>query len=152
MMGRTMAALALAALVAVASGVAVPVVAQTGPPARLTEADQTAIRAVIKEQIAAFQRDDGSAAFALASPGIQRQFGTPANFMAMVRSGYQPVYRPRRVEFREVVELFSSPTQKVLVIGPDGLPVLALYPMAKQPDGSWRTDGCYLVRMTDLAA
>src|ERR1700756_3001229 len=66
---------------------------------RLSTADRGAIRAVVEDQLAAFQRDDGAAAFAFASPGIQAEFGTVENFMAMVRSGYQPVYRPREVAF-----------------------------------------------------
>jgi len=30
------------------------------------------------------------------------------------------------------------------VIGPDGRPVTAFYPMTQLPDGSWRINGCYL--------
>ena len=64
--------------------------------AQVSDSDRNAIRQVIENQLAAFQRDDGSEAFSYASPGIQRRFGTPDNFMAMVRSGYAAVYRPRR--------------------------------------------------------
>src|SRR6185369_2536882 len=67
-----------------------------------TGADRGAIRAVIEQQLAAFQRDDGEAAFAFASPGIRAQFQTAETFMSMVRSGYPPVYRPREVQFGEL--------------------------------------------------
>ena len=37
-----------------------------------------------------------------------------------------------------------KPTQRVRVVGPDGRPVIAYYPMRRLPDGTWRIDGCYL--------
>lgn len=107
--------------------------------------DRSAIREVIMSQIDAFKRDDGAAAFALASPGIRGRFGTPDNFMEMVRAGYQAVYRPRSTTFLEIVALGDRQVQKVLVVGPDGKAVIAMYPMQRQRDGSWRTDGCMLV-------
>ena len=60
------------------------------------------------------------------------------------RHAYQPVYRPKDFEFREILELDGQPTQKVHVVGPDGRPVTAFYPMTQLPDGSWRINGCYL--------
>jgi hypothetical protein len=102
-----------------------PVRADEG--ATLGAADRAAIRAVVEEQLAAFQRDDERAAFRLASPTIQQQFQSSGNFMRMVRSGYKAVYRPRDV-----------------LIGPDGAPALAHYVMQRQPDGSWRINGCFL--------
>src|SRR6185436_10891700 len=112
--------------------------------AALSEADRAAIRDVIGRQVEAFRRDDGDAAFGFASPHIQHLFGSSDIFMDMVRQGYQPVYRPRVFDFREIVDLHGQPAQKVHVIGPDGRPVTAVYPMARQPDGSWRIDGCFL--------
>ena len=70
----------------------------------ISPADQAAIRSVIAAQIEAFRRDDSAAAFSFASPTIQRIFGTPDQFMAMVRSGYQPVYRPREVVTRRHID------------------------------------------------
>lgn len=121
---------------------ALPAQAQTQAP--VSEPDRSAIRDVIERQIEAFRRDDGPAAFGYASPSIQGMFGSPDTFMDMVRQGYRPVYRPRAVEFREIVTLQGLPTQKVHVIGPDGRPVTAFYPMSRQADGSWRIEGCYL--------
>ena len=110
----------------------------------ISSADSAAIRGVIQSQIEAFRRDDGDAAFGFASPTIRGMFGTPDVFMDMVRQGYQPVYRPRVFDFREIVTLHGQITQKVHVIGPDGRPVTAFYPMVKLPDGTWRIEGCYL--------
>lgn len=120
--------------------------------AQLSAADRTAIRDVIEGQVEAFRRDDGAAAFGYASPNIQGLFGTAETFMEMVRQGYRPVYRPQVFEFREIVTLNGMVTQKVHVIGPDGRPVTAFYPMTQQPDGSWRIEGCYLQAPEDHQA
>lgn len=110
-----------------------------------------AIRLVIEQQLAAFQRDDGAEAFSYAAPGIQRRFQTPEIFMQMVRSGYAPVYRPREVEFRELRVNGQTIQQEVLFVGPDGKPVLALYTMQQQPDGSWRIAGVILLKAPDAS-
>lgn len=112
--------------------------------AQVSSSDQDAIRDVIQRQVDAFRRDDGETAFGFASPAIRGMFGSSDVFMDMVRQGYLPVYRPRVFEFREIVTLHGMVTQKVHVVGPDGRPVTAFYPMAQQPDGSWRIEGCYL--------
>ncbi len=57
--------------------------------------------------------------------------------------------RPRQVEFRDIIDIDGTPTQKVFIIGPDGAPVMALYPMEQQADGTWKISGCYLVPAGD---
>jgi hypothetical protein len=128
-----------------------PLPALAGDPP-LAPADATAIREVIQNQIEAFRRDDGATAFGYASPMIQEKFGDPGNFMNMVRSGYPQVYRPKTVEFEELSVEEVGPVQNVLVVGPDGIPVLAIYLMQRQPDGSWRINGVYLTRISDQSA
>ncbi len=118
----------------------------------LDSASAAAIRSVIENQMAAFKVDDGPAAFSFASPGIQQQFQTPETFMAMVKTGYAPVYRPQSVEFRELMQAARGPVQVVHIVGPDGRAVLALYTMEQQPDGSWRIDGCTLTAAPDVGA
>ena len=110
----------------------------------VSDADRKAIRDIIQSQVDAFRHDDGDAAFALASPSIRGMFGSSDIFMDMVRQGYQPVYRPKEFDFAEIVTLDGQVTQKVHIVGPDGRPVTAFYPMTRQPDGSWRINGCYL--------
>ena len=128
---------------------AVSAAAQTAP---VSAADEARIRAVVAGQLAAFQRDDANAAFAVASLAIQQIFQTPDIFMQMVKTGYAPVYRPRKVEFRGLVDTGGIPVQRVYLVGPDGVPVIALYPMERQADGNWRIDGCTLVRADDEMA
>ncbi len=110
----------------------------------LSEEDGRAVRAAIAGQLAAFARDDAEAAFAFAAPGIQAKFGNPSTFIAMVRAAYRPVYRPREVSFRELRLSGALPVQEVLVVDADGVAFLALYPMQRQPDGTWRIAGCVL--------
>ena len=112
-------------------------------------AAQAAIRSVIESQLAAFQRDDGDEAFSYASPGIQRMFRTPENFMDMVRSGYAPVYRPQEFEFRTLHNRGGRLVQEILFVGPDGEPVTALYTMEQQEDGTWRISGVVFVTAND---
>jgi Domain of unknown function (DUF4864) len=129
--------------------VALPWLAATLHAEDLAASDRAAIRAVIEDQLAAFQRDDGTAAFALASPNIRAEFGSVENFMEMVRTGYPPVYRPREVAFGDVTIADGKIVQRVLLVGPDGVPATALYTMERQQDGSWRIAGCTLTRSTD---
>lgn len=117
----------------------------------LADRDQAAIRMTIERQLAAFQRDDGTTAFTYAAPSIREQFGTPDNFMNMVRTGYDPVYRPREVEFHDIVALDGAPTQEVLVVDRNGVAYLAYYLMQHQPDGRWLIKGCVLRRIADRA-
>jgi hypothetical protein len=146
-----MAILRIFALLGLLAGLAWPAVAQDRDAA-LSAGDRGAIRETIEAQIDAFRRDDGARAFALASPGIQGLFGSPAAFMEMVRRGYRPVYRPRAFTFGPLTMPNGVPTQAATVIGPDGRPVRALYPMTRLPDGGWRIDGCVLEAPDDHQA
>ncbi|MFN6461210.1 MAG: DUF4864 domain-containing protein [Nostoc sp. DedVER02] len=111
----------------------------------VTDNDAIAIRSLIENQLAAFQKDDAQGAFAFASPGIQAQFGTPENFIQMVKISYPAVYRPRSVFFEKITTIQGDITQPVLLLAPNGVPFRALYFMEKQPDNAWRINGCFLV-------
>jgi hypothetical protein len=110
----------------------------------LAAADREAIRQVIMQQLDAFQRDDEVEAFSYAAPSIQAQFKTPAEFMRMVRSAYQAVYRPRSKEFLEVLVTDGQVVQPLQVVAPDASVLVAYYLMERQPDGMWRISGCVL--------
>lgn len=112
----------------------------------LDDADREAIRRVISQQLDAFQRDDEIEAFSYASPSIQAQFKTPAEFMRMVRSGYEAVYRPRSTRFLEVFAMDGQVVQPLEVVAQDTSVVVAYYLMERQPDGTWRISGCVLGR------
>jgi hypothetical protein len=111
-----------------------------------TAADRTAIRAAIERQLEAFRRDDAAGAFAFASPEIQAAFSTPEDFLIAVKTFYEPVYRPRRTGgFTNLHVINGQLTQPVLLVGPNGDFVVALYTMQKQLDGAWKILGCSLI-------
>ena len=120
---------------------AVPAWGQSPAP---QAADGNAIVTVIRGQLDAFQADQATEAFSYASPGIQSMFQTADRFMQMVRAGYMPVYRPREVQFLDLVVDGGQLAQRVLIVGPDGVPVIAYYYMEKQDDGTWRISGVTL--------
>ena len=111
----------------------------------LSDADRETIKATIQAQLDAFGADDAEKAFSYATPGIQARFGTPSRFMTMVVSSYQPVYRPKAVFFKDIVQRDGITVQRVLLIDQNNQSVMALYPMQAQGDGVWRIDGCYLM-------
>jgi hypothetical protein len=114
----------------------------------VSDADARAVRQVIEAQLEAFRRDDAPRAFSYAAPGIRDSFGTPEKFMAMVREQYAVVYRPRSVSFEEPLIVGGEDlVQPVRMTDGYGHAWMAIYPMAKQPDGSWRINGCHLARL-----
>ena len=124
---------------------ALPRAARAEDPA-LSTSDTAAIRSVISHQLGAFLKDDQTAAFSDASPTIQAMFHDPDTFMRMVRTAYQPVYRASGVEFRGLTTVEGRLVQQVYMVGPDGVAVLADYEMQRQPDGSWRINGCSIAK------
>jgi ketosteroid isomerase-like protein len=110
----------------------------------LSDQDWQQIRSVIAQQLAAFQRDDAETAFSFASPNIRKLFQTPANFIAMVKSEYQAVYRPRSVTFMGPAVIAGQVQQPVQLLGPDNAAMVAIYSMEQQEDGTWKIDGCEL--------
>lgn len=117
--------------------------AQQGVPAK----DAEAIRSVIGRQLEAFKRDDGAGAFALATEGIRAQFGSAETFMAMVRSSYPAVYRPKTIRFEKPEVVDGITVQAVTLTDEEGRAWMALYPMQREKAG-WRINGCRLRRLS----
>ena len=113
----------------------------------LASSDAKAVREVIEAQLDAFRKDDAAKAFSLATPSIRETFGTAENFIAMVRGSYAVVYRPANVAFEAPVLLDGQVVQPVRLTDAQGRAWIALYPMQRQPDGSWKTNGCQLARV-----
>ncbi len=111
----------------------------------ISQADTQGARAAIQAQLKAFAADDAKRAFALASPQLRQMFGTPENFIAMVRRGYPVVYRPASVAFLKPERDGEALVQAVHMTDADGVLWLALYHLERQPDKSWRISGCQVV-------
>lgn len=132
-----------------------PLPAAAEAPAGVTEPSaevQSAIVAVIRAQLDAFQRDDGKTAFAHASPSIQGKFGTVERFMAMVQIAYPAVYRPSAVEILDARIIDPHTAQAVKIIDGAGQAQVAIYFMELQPDGSWRIDGVQVIPLQELSS
>lgn len=130
----------LAAALTIALGAPAQAQAQAGDQA----ADQAAIVAVIQSQLQAFQNDAAADAYQYAAPSVQAIFPSPDIFLNMVRTAYQPVYRPQLVSFLDLTTMQGRLTQRVGLVGPDGVPVMAHYYMRQMPDGTWRITGVTL--------
>ena len=129
---------------------ALPMAVAAEDPVPATQ--RAATVSVIRGQMDAFLGDDGARAFSYAAPSIREMFPTPDVFMAMVRGGYAPVYRPRDVEFLEPAMDGGDIVQPVRVTGPDGASVIALYRMQRQPDGSWKIAGVVLLSTGEVSS
>ncbi len=104
------------------------------------------LRRVIAAQLAAFQADDAERAFSHASPSIREMFVTADYFMAMVRGSYPVVYRHRSVAFFVPERMGSEMVQRARLTDQAGAPWLAVYSLQRQPDRSWRINGCVVTR------
>jgi hypothetical protein len=69
--------------------------------------------------------------------------------MDMVRSAYEPVYRPRSVVFEEVITINDIPTQQVLILTQNYKLVRAYYLMHRQADANWKINGCLLAEVAN---
>jgi hypothetical protein len=120
-----------------------------GPFAQTAETDAARdFQRIISDQIEAFKTDDGARAYGHAAPLIKQIFPTPDAFMAMVRQGYRPVYRPQSYRFgKATTDSAGRPAQRVILIGPDGLSYEATYTFEQQPDGTWLINGCYIAQV-----
>ncbi len=119
----------------------------------LSQADRTEFQRIITGQIEAFRADDSERAYGYAAPSIRRIFPNSSIFMQMVKQGYRPVYRPQSFSFEQTdTDPLGRPAQRVRIIGPDGKAYEALYSMERQPDGTWRIDGCSLLEVPGVDA
>jgi hypothetical protein len=122
-------------------------------PALGGDAEIRAAQSSIEAQIRAFLAGEDEAAYSYAAPNIKRIFPTLEQFMAMVKNGYQPVWKPRNFAFGDAMEM--SPTaimQKVLITGPDGKSYEAVYTLEMQDDGTFRITGVSLRGAQTLGA
>ncbi len=113
----------------------------------------TTLQTIIEQQLQAFARDDAASAYGYAAPIIQQYFPTTDDFMAMVKKGYQPVYRNTAHRYGDTfIDPAGRPSQKVFISGADGKTYEATYTFEQQPDGSWKISGCFLAEVPGVNA
>lgn len=108
----------------------------------LADSDVQEIQRTIAVQLAAFAQDDAEGAFGTATPAVQQAMGTSTRFMALVRSAYPMVYRPRSVAFLKPEQKHDDVLQLVQITDRKSKSWLALFKLERQPDSSWRISGC----------
>jgi hypothetical protein len=113
----------------------------------LTRADEAAMRLLIEAQIAAMRADDWPGAFALASPDLQAQYGTPAALQDDVTAHYAPLPAIASAQFIDIVTFRDLPAYRVTLADGDGLTTTAYYLVRRLDDGTLRIAGCVLVRV-----
>jgi Domain of unknown function (DUF4864) len=113
----------------------------------LTHADEAAMRLLIEAQIAAMRADDWPSAFALESPALQAQYGTPAALRDDVAAHYPPFPAIASVHFLDIVTFRGLPTYRVTLADGEGATTTAYYLVRRLGDGSLRIAGCVLVRV-----
>jgi len=112
--------------------------------------DVTAAQSVIRSQEEAFGRDDAATAYTFAAPAIKYWYRSPDIFMAMVRSGYAPVYRHRSFAFGAATIAEGKIQQEVHIIDADGVAWEALYTLEPQSDGSLKISACVLKKLVGV--
>ena len=113
----------------------------------LTYADEAAMRLLIEAQISAMRADDWPSAFALESPDLQAQYGTPAALRDDVTAHYAPFPAIASVRFLDIVTFRGLPTYRVTLVDGEGATTTAYYLVRRLDDGSLRIAGCVLVRV-----
>lgn len=138
--------LALSLLIPIAAG---NFAARAEDPA----AEVAAAQRIITDQLAAFARDDGPAAYAFAAPEVKAKFPTPDIFMTMVKKGYTPVYRPQSYGF-SASEVLSNGIvrQEVDLVDAAGEGWTAEYLLRREPDGSLKIIACRLEKKPGVGA
>lgn len=111
--------------------------------------EAVAAQQVIRAQDQALSRDDASAAFSYAAPGITKIFRDADTFFSMVRLAYAPVYRHRSFEFGTSRLDDGKIIQQVNIVDADGEAWEAIYTLEPQPDGSLKISGCMLRKAVD---
>jgi len=114
--------------------------------------DWIEIKRVIAAQRAAIVAGDGERAFSFAAPSIRTHFRDDQTFMRMVRESYAALIEARYVEFLEGAVIGGEVVQPLRLVLADGTVLVAIYGVARQPDGDWRITACAIAPSTVRSA
>ncbi|MDQ6707314.1 MAG: DUF4864 domain-containing protein, partial [Acidobacteriota bacterium] len=99
---------------------------------------------VIKIQLAAFQRNDISKAFAFASPGNRAVTGPIEKFVLLVKNPlYRPLLNHRSVEFSPIQITSDHAEQRVRLIDANGVPAVFVFALGKQKEKPYKD--CWMI-------
>ena len=112
--------------------------------AAVGEAETRLTQGVISDQIAAFKSGDSERAYSHAAPNVKIVFPTADRFIAMVQTGYTPLYNPDSFVFGRNALIGEQIHQELIVTDHAGKQWQAVYSLQLQGDGSWRITGVKL--------
>lgn len=113
--------------------------------------DAQAIREAVQLQLNAFSQDNAAAAFELATTSVRTLFGDADSLLQVIKRHYPPVYRHRDAVFSMPEIVSGHALQLVRLTDTDNLVWVAIYVMQQETDGSWRIDGCKLVKTNSVS-
>ena len=99
---------------------------------------------MVQAQLKAFAADDAKKAFSFASPKLRQMLGTPDNFMSMVRSRYEVVYRPSSTTFFKPSGSGNEAFLKLQLTDADSTIWIATYSLQRLKNRAWVITGCQL--------
>ncbi len=107
-------------------------------------------QSVISSQIAALMHNDAEKAYSFASPGIRSLYPNKDQFLAMVRSSYEPVYHAGNYAFgrSKLIGGGEVVLQEVMISAKEGKDWTAIYEMRLMDDGSYKVNGVRMIRNT----
>ena len=114
----------------------------------LSPKEQKQIIEVVQAQLTAFSQDDAAKAFSYAAPNIRHLVGTAENFLEMVRTQYEIVYRPSSTIFMQPNGRAGEAVLKVQMTDEDGDAWMATYTLQKQKNKTWKITGCAVSETT----
>ena len=117
----------------------------------LSAKDQKQIIEVVQGQLNAFAQDDAAKAFSFAAPNIRHLVGSAENFLEMVRTQYEIVYRPSSTTFMQPTGEAGEAVLKVRMTDEDGDTWITTYTLQKQKSKVWRITGCAVDEATGTA-
>jgi hypothetical protein len=114
----------------------------------LSPKEQKQIIEVVQAQLNAFAQDDAAKAFSYAAPNIRHLVGTAENFLEMVRTQYEIVYRPSSTTFMQPNGEAGEAVLKVQLTDEDGDAWIAMYTLQRQKNKAWKITGCTVAEAT----
>jgi hypothetical protein len=117
----------------------------------LSPKDQRQIIEVVQAQLHAFAQDDAAKAFSYAAPNIKLMMGNAQNFLEMVRTQYEVVYKPSSTTFMQPIGEAGEALLMVRMTDDDGSAWIATYTLHKQKNKAWLISGCAVSEATGTA-
>lgn len=117
----------------------------------ITTADAIAIHEAVQSQLEALANDDADGAFSQATLQKRMLFGSPDNFLRLIKEEYTPIYRPLGFIFSTPEVIRGEAVQIVRVTDGSSKVWVAVFWMLQEEDSSWKIDGCQLLETTSVS-